>query len=64
LQPLDVGCFGPLDKTYRKRLDKRNKTHVVQINQLDFLAFLKEAREDVSTEKITRLAWAKNGTIQ
>lgn len=25
LQPLDVGCFGPLDKAYRKQLEKGMK---------------------------------------
>ncbi len=60
LQLLDVGCFGPLDKTYRKQLDKRNKTGVVHINKLEFFAFLKKAMEDIMTETTIRSAWAKS----
>ena len=49
LQPLDVGCFGPLSNAYKKQLDERNKTGVVNITKLDFLTLLKNAREEVMT---------------
>jgi hypothetical protein len=63
LQPLDVGCFGPLDKAYRKQLDERNKTRVVHITKLDFLTFLKKVREKVMTESTIKSAWAATGMM-
>ncbi len=44
LQSLDVDCFDSLDKAYRKQLEKRNKIGMMQINKLNFFAFLREAR--------------------
>jgi hypothetical protein len=54
LQSLDVDCFDSLDKAYRKQLDKRNKIEIMQINKLNFLAFLREARVKIMIESIIR----------
>jgi hypothetical protein len=54
LQSLDVDCFDSLDKAYRKQLEKRNKIEMMQINKLNFLAFLKETKEEVMIESIIK----------
>lgn len=61
LQPLDVGCFAPLDRAYRTQLDKRNKMGVVEITKLDFLNFLKRIRGEIMTEDIIMSPWAATG---
>lgn len=61
LQPLDVGCFGPLDQAYRKQLDQRNKTGVVHVTKEDFLVMLKGARKSSLIGETIRNAWAKIG---
>ncbi len=63
LQSLDVDCFDSLDKAYRKQLDKKNKIEIMQINKLDFLAFLKETRVEIMIESIIRFVWIKIDTI-
>ncbi len=64
LQSLDVDCFDSLNKAYRKQLDKRNKTEVMHITKLNFLAFLREAREQVMIEPIIRSIWVKTDKIE
>lgn len=61
LQPLDVGCFGPLDKAYKKGLEERNSMGVVEIDKIEFLTILKNAREKVLTETVIMSAWATSG---
>lgn len=61
LQPLDVGCFGPLTKAYKRQLDERNRTGVVQINKIDFLTCLRRAREEAMTGDNIMSAWDSTG---
>ena len=61
LQPLDVGCFGPLAKAYKKQLDERNKMGIVQITKLDFLTCLRQARSEAMTAENIMSAWAATG---
>ncbi len=63
LQSLDVDCFDSLDKAYRKQLEKRNKIGMMQINKLNFLAFVKETREEVMIESVIKSVWVKIDTI-
>jgi hypothetical protein len=37
LQPLDVGCFGPLKKAYGREIEKMIRTHITHITKTDFL---------------------------
>ena len=37
LQPLDVGCFGPLKQIYRRLVEQRSRLRYNHINKLDFL---------------------------
>ena len=40
LQPLDVGCFGPLKKAYGGEINQFNKARITQIDKTEFfLAF-------------------------
>lgn len=63
LQPLDVGCFGPLNIAYKIQLEKRNKTGVVNVSKLDFLTLLKNAREEAMTLKNIMSAWEAIGKL-
>ena len=49
LQSLDVECFGSLSKVYKKQLEVRNQMDEVYINKVDYLGFLKKAREESMT---------------
>lgn len=61
LQPLDVGCFGPLDKAYKKALEEKNATGVVEVDKIDFLSMLRNAREKVLTQTVIMSGWAAAG---
>lgn len=61
LQPLDVGCFGPLTKAYKKQLDERNKVGVVHMTKVDFLTCLQQARSKAMTADNIMSAWAATG---
>jgi hypothetical protein len=54
LQFFDVDCFDSLNKAYRKQLDKKNKIEIMQINKLDFFAFLKKAKVEIMIESIIK----------
>jgi len=43
LQPLDVGCFGPLKKAYGRQIEQYMRLHVNHITKLEFLPAFKEA---------------------
>ena len=61
IQPLDVGCFGPLNKAYKKQLEARNAVGEAHINKLDYLRFLKKAREEVMLPSVIMSEWATTG---
>ena len=48
--------FSPLEKAYKKKLEARNKVGEVQIDKVDFLNFLKEARGAVNEKDRMDLA--------
>jgi hypothetical protein len=43
LQPLDVGCFGPLKKAYGRQVEKLMRNHITHITKLEFLPCFKQA---------------------
>jgi hypothetical protein len=47
LQPLDVGCFGPLKREYGKIIESKMRLGFNNINKLDFLRAYPAAREQV-----------------
>ena len=63
LQPLDVGCFGPLSLAYKRQLDRMNQMGIVHVNKADFLKFLRDARAEAMTLRVIQSAWASTGLI-
>jgi hypothetical protein len=51
LQPLDVGCFGPLKKAYGRQVELKMKAGTSHITKEDFLPAFSAAFRDAMTEK-------------
>ena len=51
LQPLDVGCFGPLKASYGKQIEKMMRMQITHITKDDFLAAYLEAHNASMTVK-------------
>jgi hypothetical protein len=49
LQPLDVGCFGPLKQAYRTLVENKMRNGFHQINKHNFLEAYPDARKEVFT---------------
>lgn len=47
LQPLDIGCFGPLKRAYGSLVDSKMRLGFSHINKLDFLKAYTEAHREV-----------------
>lgn len=43
LQPLDVGCFGPLKRAYGKQIEDLVRMHINHITKVEFLTAFKDA---------------------
>ena len=43
LQPLDVGCFGPLKKAYGRQIEDLMRAYITYISKLEFLCGFREA---------------------
>jgi hypothetical protein len=43
LQPLDVGCFGPLKRAYGKEIEDLMRVHISHITKVEFFAAFKNA---------------------
>jgi hypothetical protein len=54
LQFFDIDCFDSLNKVYQKQLNKRNKIEIMYIIKLSFLAFFREAKEEVIIKLIIK----------
>ena len=53
LQPLDVGCFGPLKKAYGKEIEGLMRAHITHITKADFLpAFCTAFKASMTKENI------------
>jgi hypothetical protein len=53
LQPLDVGCFGPLKKAYGKEIEGLMRAHVTHITPADFFpAFCTAFKAAMTKENI------------
>ena len=51
LQPLDVGCFGPLKKAYGKEIEGLMRARITYITKADFLPAFCTAFKAIITEK-------------
>jgi hypothetical protein len=43
LQPLDIGCFGPLKRAYSKEIKDLMRVHISHITKIEFFAAFKNA---------------------
>ena len=51
LQPLDVGCFGPLKKAYGREIEVLMQASITHITKTDFLSAFFAAHQAAMTEK-------------
>ncbi|KFZ25121.1 hypothetical protein V502_00400 [Pseudogymnoascus sp. VKM F-4520 (FW-2644)] len=63
LQPLDVGCFGPLKTSYGKQIEKMMRMQITHITKDDFFAAFLEAFNASITEKNIQAGFMATGLI-
>jgi hypothetical protein len=63
LQPLDVGCFGPLKQAYHKELEELSRNHVTHIDFADFLVLFKPAFESAMSLSNIQGAFRGSGLV-
>ena len=63
LQPLDVGCFGPLKKAYGREIEGFMKSHITHISKTDFLPAFFAAHQATMTEKNIKGAFRGAGIV-
>jgi hypothetical protein len=63
LQPLDVGCFGPLKKAYGKLVEEKARLAVHHIDKLDFLKAYPTAHQSVFTHQNIQSGFAAAGLV-
>ena len=54
LQPLNVGCYGPLKQAYSRQIEHLVRACVTHVTKLEFLCALREAFPASMTEKNIR----------
>jgi hypothetical protein len=63
LQPLDVGCFGPLKKAYGKEVSTLMHKYITHITKVEFLACFKTAHYTAMTEANVRGGFRGAGLV-
>ena len=63
LQPLDVGCFGPLKHAYGRQIEDLMRMHITHISKLEFLCAFREAFFSSMTEKNIQGGFAGAGLV-
>ena len=63
LQPLDVGCFAVLKRSYGRLVDQQTRMGINHIDKLDFLAAYPRARADAFQTKSIENAFRATGLI-
>lgn len=63
LQPLDVGCFSPLKRSYGKIVEDKMRLGINHIDKLEFLDGYKQARKAVFSESNIRSGFAATGLV-
>jgi hypothetical protein len=63
LQPLDVGCFGPLKQAYGRQIEKKMRAGTTHITKEDFFPAFLKAFEEVMTEKNIRGGFRGAGLV-
>lgn len=63
LQPLDVGCFGPLKASYGKQIEQMMRMQVTHITKDDFLAAFLTAFNASMTAKNIQAGFRATGLV-
>ncbi|KAJ6258059.1 NADPH oxidase [Drechslerella dactyloides] len=63
LQPLDIGCFGPLKQAYSRQVEDLMRAHVNHISKLEFLSGFHRAFTAAITPKNIRSSFAGAGIV-
>ena len=63
LQPLDIGCFGPLKVAYGKQIEDLMRAHVTHITKEDFFPTFYAAYQAAMTEKTIQGGFRGSGLI-
>ena len=63
LQPLDVGCFGPLKRAYGKLIEQKGRLGYNYIDKLDFLKAYPTAHKEVFTIENTKSRFRVTGIV-
>jgi hypothetical protein len=63
LQPLDVGCFGPLKQAYGRQVEDLMRAHINHVSKLEFLCGFREAFFASTTEKNIQGGFAGAGLV-
>ena len=63
LQPLDVGCFGPLKRAYSKLIEQKGRLGYNHIDKLDFLKAYPAAHQEVFTTENIQSGFRATGLI-
>jgi hypothetical protein len=63
LQPLDVGCFGPLKRAYGKLIEQKGRLGYNHIDKLDFLKAYPAAHQEVFTTENIQSGFRATGIL-
>lgn len=63
LQPLDVGCFAVLKRSYGRLVDQQTRMGINHIDKLDFLAAYPQARLDTFKDRTIQNAFRATGLV-
>ena len=63
LQPLDVGCFGPLKQLYGSQIEHLMRAHITHVSKLEFLCAFREAFFASITDKNVQGGFAGAGLV-
>jgi hypothetical protein len=61
LQPLDVGCFGPLKKAYNKEIETLTRNQITHITKTEFLPAFRVAFDEAMTSSNIQGAFRGSG---
>jgi len=63
LQPLDVGCFSPLKKSYGKQIENLVRVRINHITKLEFLPAFKDAFQVAFTKQNIKAGFRATGLV-
>lgn len=63
LQPLDIGCFGPLKRAYSQQIEQLVKSHINHLTVVDFLIAFKAAFFAIMREANIKAGFRASGSV-